>query len=69
VGGQVTARMSQVTTPTVTATAAYATVVEPTPDPVDASILEHPFETSDVRSMEAIDMLTPRMMVSARSGG
>ena len=69
VGGQVTARMSQTLTPTVTSTAADANSAEPAPEPVDASIFEHPFETSDVRSMEALDMLTPRMLVSARSGG
>lgn len=68
VGGQVTARMSQ-TVPTVIATAADATAAEPTPEPVDASIFEHPFETLDVRSMEALDILTPRMQASARSGG
>jgi hypothetical protein len=69
VGGQITARMAPTVTPAVTVSAAD-TSAEPTPDPVDASIFEHPFETSDVRSMEALDMLTPRMVtVSARSGG
>lgn len=70
VGGQVTARMSQVTTPAQTAAAADPALAEPTIDPVDASIFERPFETIDIRSMEAIDVLTPRMLqVASRSGG
>lgn len=68
VGGQVTARMGQPTL-TVPAVADANQVVEPTPDPVDGSIFDHPFETIDVRSLEALDSLTPRMQASARSGG
>lgn len=74
VGGQITARMGDrpalppaaVATQTTSAQAPDADV---SATPVDTSLFEQDFDTIQLKAVEAIDDLTPRMTRAARIGG
>ena len=69
VGGQITARLSTRPVPA-PPVAAAVTPAEPEPVaiPAGSSLLEHDFDTLQLKAVEAIDDLTPRM-TQARIGG
>jgi len=64
VGGQLSARLTQPTTPIV----AVATPQDAPAPPVDGRFLEQPYEQLQIPSLDAVDEMTPRL-ISARSGG
>jgi hypothetical protein len=73
VGGQITARMGDRPAPPPAAVATQTTPA-PAPDdasatPVDSSLLDQDFDTIQLKAVEAIDDLTPRMTAAARIGG
>jgi len=73
VGGQITARMGNQPAPPAAAVATQTTPA-PAPDdasatPVDTSLLDQDFDTIQLKAVEAIDDLTPRMTRAARIGG
>ena len=74
VGGQITARMGTSHAPTAVAVAqpapAPAADADAAVSPVDSSLLEQDFDTIQLKAVEAIDDLTPRMtQTRARVGG
>jgi len=66
VSGQVSARLTHPTPAPVVTTAAApspdaALAAEATPGPVDSSILDNPYENTDLPSMVALNYMTPRV--------
>jgi hypothetical protein len=72
VGGQLSARLDRPVQAPVASSVADSTAqasIETLSDPADAAMFDEPFESLGIPSLDALNELTPRLQISARSGG
>jgi hypothetical protein len=71
VGGQLSARLDRPVQAPVTASVSETAQVttDVTATPVNSTVFDEPFESLGIPSLDALNELTPRLQISARSGG